>query len=150
RTNRPSTAEMGALHAPRRVPWRCLSMVATSPQASHDQVPMNLYRVKSPGIARVLSNERLTPPEIDDVRHIVLNLSGLDYRYVEGQSLGILAPGLDERGLAPKLRLYSIASSRLGDDGRGNTASLCVKRVVFNEPDTGLEHRGIASNYLCD
>jgi ferredoxin--NADP+ reductase len=125
-------------------------MRATSPRSNHDEVPLNLYRVKSPGTARVLANERITPPELDDVRHIVLDLSGLDFRYVEGQSLGVLTPGLDERGLAPKLRLYSIASSRSGDDGRGTTASLCVKRVVFNEPDTGREHRGIASNYLCD
>ncbi|CAJ1353702.1 unnamed protein product [Effrenium voratum] len=45
-----------------------------------------------------------------------------------------------------KLRLYSIASSRLGDDGRGKTLSLCVKRVAGGEG--GL--RGVCSNYLCD
>jgi ferredoxin--NADP+ reductase len=109
-----------------------------------------LYRVSSPGIARVVSNERLTPPGHDDVRHIVLDLEGLDYGYLEGQSLGILAPGNDARGRAHKLRLYSIASTRMGDDGRGRTASLCVKRVVYHDPATGREHRGVASNYLCD
>jgi ferredoxin--NADP+ reductase len=125
-------------------------MRAASAQPGREDVPLNFYRVRSPGIARVLASTRLTPLGCDDVRHIVLDLSGLGFRYVEGQSLGILAPGLDERGLAPKLRLYSIASSRQGDDGLGNTASLCVKRVVYSEPVTGREHRGIVSNYLCD
>jgi ferredoxin--NADP+ reductase len=114
------------------------------------EVPLNLYRVSSPGIARVVFNERLTPPDHDDVRHIMLDLDGLDYRYLEGQSLGVLAPGTDARGRNHKLRLYSIASSRRGDDGRGRTASLCVKRVIYRDPATGQERRGVASNYLCD
>jgi ferredoxin--NADP+ reductase len=123
--------------------------MSTSRKPSREDIPLNLYRVKSPGIARVVANVRLTPPGHDDVRHIVLDLSGLDFRFLEGQSLGVLAPGV-EHGHAPRLRLYSIASARRGDDGRGTTVSLCVKRVVFNEPGTGEEHRGIASNYLCD
>jgi ferredoxin--NADP+ reductase len=115
-----------------------------------DEVPFNLYRVSSPGTAKVLSNERLTPDSPEDVCHIVLDLEGLSYRYLEGQSLGVLTPGVDEKGHANKLRLYSIASSRLGDDGLGRTASLCVKRVIFQLPETGHEYRGVASNYLCD
>jgi ferredoxin--NADP+ reductase len=115
-----------------------------------DAIPFNLYRVSAPGTARVVSNVRLTPETHDDVRHIVLDLAGLDYRYLEGQSLGVLTPGIDEKGHANKLRLYSIASSRGGDDGRGTTASLCVKRVAYRDPATGEERRGVASNYLCD
>ena len=44
----------------------------------HAEAPLHLYRVSSPGIARVLSNQRLTPSACDDVRHIVLDLSGLN------------------------------------------------------------------------
>ena len=124
--------------------------MSTPPSRVHERIPLHLYRLSSPGIARVLSNKRLTPSECDDVRHIVLDLSGLDYHYLEGQSLGILTPGVDQRGHAHKLRLYSIASTRVGDDGRGTTASLCVKRVVYSDPVTFEEHRGVASNYLCD
>jgi ferredoxin--NADP+ reductase len=113
-------------------------------------IPRSTYRVSAPGIARVHSNERLTPPDHDDVRHIVLDLDGLGLGYREGQSLGILAPGTDARGRPHKLRLYSIASTRRGDDGRGRTASLCVKRLVYMDPATGLERRGVTSNYLCD
>jgi ferredoxin--NADP+ reductase len=115
-----------------------------------EAIPFNLYRVSTPGIARVVSNVRLTPETRDDVRHIVLDLAGLDYRYLEGQSLGVLTPGVDEKGHANKLRLYSIASSRMGDDGAGDSASLCVKRVVYRDPVTGEERRGVASNFLCD
>jgi ferredoxin--NADP+ reductase len=124
--------------------------MSAAPKIRRDEIPMNLYRVSSPGTAKVLSNERLTPDSLDDVRHVVLDLEGLDYRYLEGQSLGVLTPGVDEKGHANKLRLYSIASSRLGDDGQGRSASLCVKRVVVQFPETGQEYRGVASNYLCD
>jgi ferredoxin--NADP+ reductase len=67
---------------------------------SHAAIPLKLYRRTAPGIARVVSNERLTPAGCDDVRHLVLDLAGLDYRYLEGQSLGIIPPGVDERGHA--------------------------------------------------
>jgi ferredoxin--NADP+ reductase len=124
--------------------------MSASPRSIRGGIPINLYRVSSPGVARVLSNRRLTPPGCEDVRHLVFDLSGLEYRFLEGQSLGVLAPGLDERGRSHKLRLYSIASARSGDDGRGTTLSLCVKRVFYNDPVTAAQRRGIASNYLCD
>jgi ferredoxin--NADP+ reductase len=119
-------------------------------QPRRDEVPLNLYRVSSPGTARIVSNVRLTPDNRDDVRHLVVDLEGLNYHYVEGQSLGVLPPGFDKNGRPYKLRLFSIASTRNGDDGRGTSASLCVKRVVFFDPSTGEDHYGIASNYLCD
>lgn len=114
------------------------------------EIPFNLYKLSSPGVARLKSNVRLTPDDVDDVRHIDIDLGGLNYRYLEGQSLGVLAPGTDEKGKPHKLRLYSIASTRLGDDRQGNSAALCVKRVVYNDPETGETRRGVASNFLCD
>lgn len=124
--------------------------MSVAPATFPAKIPLNLYRVSSPGKARVISNTRLTPDGGDEVRHVVLDLQGLDYRFLEGQSLGVLTPGVNEKGQPNKLRLYSIASTALGDDGEGKNASLCVKRVVYTDPDTGEERRGIASNYLCD
>ncbi|MDX2035388.1 MAG: FAD-binding oxidoreductase [Isosphaeraceae bacterium] len=124
--------------------------MTAAPMTFPADVPLNLYRVSSPGRARVVSNTRLTPEGCDEVRHLVFDLRGLDYRFLEGQSMGVLTPGVNEKGQPNKLRLYSIASTRNGDDGSGNTASLCVKRVVYSDPETGEERRGIASNYLCD
>ena len=37
------------------------------------------------------------------------------------------------------VRLYSIASSRYGDSFDGMTTSLCVRRAVYNDPETGVE-----------
>lgn len=118
-------------------------------EPSRDLV-LNRYRVKEPGIARVSSNLRLTSEGAADVRHLVLDLGDLDFPYREGQSLGVIIPGLDDRGHANTLRLYSIASGRGGEDGARGTVSICVKRVVEFHPETGEEIRGAASNYLCD
>ena len=51
------------------------------------------------------------------------------------------------------MRLYSIASSRYGDDMTGKTGSLCVRRAVYVDPETGKEDdskKGVCSNFLCD
>ena len=37
------------------------------------------------------------------------------------------------------MRLYSIASTRYGDDGDGETVSLCVRRATVLDPETGKE-----------
>ncbi|KAE9446053.1 hypothetical protein C3L33_22029, partial [Rhododendron williamsianum] len=50
---------------------------------------------------------------------------------------------------AYKLRLYSIASSALGDFGDSKTVSLCVKRLVYTN-DQGEIVKGVCSNFLCD
>lgn len=51
------------------------------------------------------------------------------------------------------VRLYSIASTRYGDSFDGRTASLCVRRAVYYDPETGKEDpskNGVCSNFLCD
>ena len=50
-------------------------------------------------------------------------------------------------------RLYSIASTRYGDYFDGQTASLCVRRAVFWDPELKAENpekKGLCSNFLCD
>lgn len=39
----------------------------------------------------------------------------------------------------PQVRLYSIASTRYGDDGDGRTVSLCIRRATYRDPETGKE-----------
>ena len=41
--------------------------------------------------------------------------------YREGQSVGVIADGIDKNGKPHKVRLYSIASSALGDLGNSET-----------------------------
>jgi ferredoxin--NADP+ reductase len=109
------------------------------------------YKPKEPYLAKVVANERLTEAGTGvDIRNIILDLSGSGIQYIEGQSVGIIPPGVQEDGKPHRVRLYSIASSRTGDDGLSKTVTLCVKRVAFVDPDTGHEVRGVASNYICN
>eukprot|EP00168_Porphyra_purpurea_P000870 TRINITY_DN10_c0_g2_i1.p3 TRINITY_DN10_c0_g2~~TRINITY_DN10_c0_g2_i1.p3 ORF type:complete len:162 (-),score=36.84 TRINITY_DN10_c0_g2_i1:8-493(-) len=80
--------------------------------------------------------------------HIVMNHDG-NVPYLEGQSIGVMAPGVDAKGKPHKVRLYSIASTRHGDFGDGKTVSLSVKRLVYQDAD-GKEVKGVCSNFLCD
>lgn len=52
--------------------------------------------------------------------------------YREGQSIGIIADGIDKNGKPHKLRLYSIASSALGDFGNSKTVSVLTIRKYCN------------------
>jgi len=62
--------------------------------------------------------------------HVTFDTMG-KYPYLEGMSLGIISPGPDKTGKTPAaVRLYSIASSAVGDNENEKTVSLCVKRVV--------------------
>ena len=110
------------------------------------------YKLSDPCVATVISNVPLHNPEsTDDLMHTLLDIRGTEYRYMEGQSAGVIAPGTRDDGKPHKLRLYSIASARRGDDGNFETLSLCTKRV--REPHwekPGEIFNGVASNYICD
>ncbi len=67
---------------------------------------------------------------------------------LEGQSIAIVAPGIDANGRPHHPRQYSIASPRNGERPGYNNASLTVKRVL--EDHQGRPARGVTSNYLCD
>merc|ERR1712070_661283 len=56
--------------------------------------------------------------------------------------------GEDANGKPHKLRLYSIASTRHGDDFNGNTVSLCVRQLQYEKD--GETINGVCSTYLCD
>ena len=108
------------------------------------------YKPHAPFIARVRANERLTEEGTQvDIRNIVLDLSESGIQYIEGQSIGVIPPRIQADAPPPRPRLYSIASSRTGENGCNQTVTLCVKRVQFTD-DSGAEVRGLASNYICD
>jgi benzoyl-CoA 2,3-dioxygenase component A len=110
---------------------------------------VNLYPAAKPAIATVTGNFRLTGEGASsDVRHIVLDFGQLAFPVLEGQTIGILPPGVDASGRAHHPRLYSVASPREGERPRYNNLSLTVKRVT--EDHEGRPVRGVASNYVCD
>ncbi len=118
-------------------------------QAKAD-IPVNIYRPNSPYIGKCISNEELVGEGgIGTVRHIKFDISGGDLRYLEGQSIGIIPPGMDKNGKPEKLRLYSIASTRHGDDVDDKTVSLCVRQLEYKHPETGEIVYGVCSTHLC-
>ncbi|MCJ8278888.1 MAG: ferredoxin-NADP reductase, partial [Rivularia sp. ALOHA_DT_140] len=85
----------------------------TEAKAKKKDVPVNIYRPKNPYIGKCLSNDELVGEDgIGTVRHLKFDISGGDLRYLEGQSIGIIPPGVDKTGKPEKLRLYSIASTQ--------------------------------------
>jgi ferredoxin--NADP+ reductase len=121
----------------------------TKAAVSHADVPVNLYKPKDPFIGTVTNNySLLADGAIGRVNHITFDLSGGNLHYVEGQSIGIIPDGADAAGKPHKLRLYSIASTRHGDDTNYNTVSLCVRQLQY-EKDGELIN-GVCSTFLCD
>jgi ferredoxin--NADP+ reductase len=117
----------------------------------HADVPVNIYRPNAPYIGKCLSNEELVGEGgIGTVRHLIFDVSGGDLRYVEGQSIGIIPEGTDDKGKPHKLRLYSIASTRHGDHIDDKTVSLCVRQLEYKHPETGETVYGVCSTYLCN
>ena len=110
---------------------------------------LNLYQPERPVTATVSGNLRLTEPGTSsEIHHIVLELGTTAMPVLEGQSIGVLAPGLGPDGKPHRVRLYSVASPREGERPGKNNIALTVKRVV--EDHDGKPVRGVASNYLCD
>jgi len=140
------------------------------------ELPWNLFSPKAPYQGKVVENHKhphtLTQETGDanwETAHVTFDHDG-KVPYVEGQSIGVIAPGPDKKGQTPaKIRLYSIASSAVGDNENSKTVSLCVKRVVEvdgdhanrevgeDKPDKAgtafpenKVYRGVCSNHICD
>ena len=126
-------------------------VTTSKPKAAVQAVPVNLYKPKAPFLGTVTENYSLLKEgAIGRVQHITFDLSGGDphLEYVEGQSIGIVPAGEDAKGKPHKLRLYSIASTRHGDNLEGNTVSLCVRHLQYEKD--GETINGVCSTYLCD
>lgn len=110
---------------------------------------INLHTIKLPAMATVTGNYRVTVADRDsDTHHIVLDFGSSPFPVLEGQSIGIIPPGLDAQGRPHHARQYSIASPRDGERPKYNNLSLTVKRVTVDHE--GRPARGVASNYVCD
>ena len=83
-----------------------------------------------------------------DTHHIVLDFGSMPFPVLEGQSIGIVPPGTDDKGRPHHARQYSIASPRNGERPGYNNLSLTIKRVL--EDHSGNPVRGVASNFMCD
>ena len=125
---------------------------ATLPPWSAAHAYTNLYGPKAADksiTATVTGNLRVTEVGKDyDTHHIVLDFGQMPFPVLEGQSIGIIPPGLDANGKPHHARQYSIASPRNGERPGHNNLSLTIKRVL--EDHSGQPVRGVGSNYMCD
>jgi benzoyl-CoA 2,3-dioxygenase component A len=129
-----ATAGQGGVAAP---PW----------SAAHPYI--GLYTLARPAIATCTGNYRLTAADASsEIHHIVLDFGKTAFPVLEGQSLGVIPPGLDANGKPHHVRLYSIASPRNGERPGYNNVSLTVKRVTSDRDGQAVV--GVASNFLCD
>ncbi len=127
-------------------------VAATLPPWSAAHAYTHLYGPKAAEkhvVATVVGNFRVTQVGREyDTHHLMLDFGSMPFPVLEGQSIGILPPGVDERGRPNHARQYSIASPRNGERPGYNNVSLTIKRVL--EDHQGRPVRGVASNYLCD
>lgn len=108
------------------------------------------YDISHPYTATVVRSERITPESTDEVRHIVLSIPDATFHHLEGQSIGVLVPGPHAFGNEHHMRLYSIASTRQGENSNMAEISLCVRRCFYIDEVSGERYPGVASNFLCD
>jgi len=112
---------------------------------------LGYYDISHPHTAVVKDSYRITPEDFPvEVRHITLHVDGGSLDFVEGQSIGVLITRDHEFGNPHHLRLYSIASTRLGENGLGSDIAICVRRCSYIDEISGEEYPGVASNFLCD
>lgn len=111
-------------------------------------VEVNTFKKANVLKAKLVENRILhREGDENDVRHLVFDAREMNY--LDGQSVGVIPPGINEKGNAHAVRLYSIASLASRLSGSENL-TLCVKRAVTKDEATGQVYRGVASNYLCD
>lgn len=110
-----------------------------------------VYDIKNSYEVVVKSNMRITPDHAqDDVHEIILDVHGASLTYVEGQSIGVLAPPPYDFGSDHHMRLYSIASTRKGEHGNKDEIAICVQRCFYIDSVSGERYPGKCSNYICD
>ena len=140
-TSVPVTSTETVVHA--------ASLGATVPPWSAAHPYTNLHGPKSPITATVVGNMQVNEAGTDnETHHIVLDFGSMPFPVLEGQSVGIVPPGMDANGKPHHARQYSVASPRNGERPGYNNLSLTVKRVV--QDHQGQAVKGVASNYLCD
>ncbi len=111
---------------------------------------INVFSPDSPARAVVSDNYRITGGAAEnDVHHIILEFGDVPLPFLEGQSVGIIPPGIDGEGKPHKLRQYSVACARDGEKPGARNMALAVKRVMLRD-EQGRKTRGVASNWLCD
>jgi len=124
------------------------------PYYDTSNIPLQLFKAKEPHIGKIISVKRIVGAQATgETCDIIIDHFG-KMPYWEGQSYGVIPPGINPKNGKPHTnRLYSIASTRYGDDMKGTTTTLCVRRATYFDPELGRDDpakKGVCSNFLCD
>ena len=107
------------------------------------------FNTKNNYQAIIKKTERLTPPETEEVREIVLEVQEPAFECEIDQSFGVLMQVSDDFGDRPHHRLYSVADLPTRENGNP-LITMLVKRCSYVDAFNGELYDGHASNYLCD
>ncbi len=98
--------------------------------------------------ATLVSSYRITPASSpEEVKHLTFRTDELSFSSRTGQSIRVMAPG--QFGNKYHSRLYSIADP-VQTANSHSEFTLCVRRCSYIDDFNGEQHKGVASNFLCD
>lgn len=100
--------------------------------------------------AELRATSRITDVKTDEVRELVLYIDDPSFRFLKGQSIGVLVPGKDEFGSTHHKRKYSIVKGNQKPTEEGIELTILVRRCFYIDDFNGEQYPGRASNYLCD
>jgi benzoyl-CoA 2,3-dioxygenase component A len=123
-TRRPRRGARGrARAAAGEAPFNSASFGATVPPWSAAHAYTNLHGPKSPTTATVVGNVNCTEAGFENqTHHVVLDFGAIPFPVLEGQSIGIVPPGSDERG-KPTSRASTASPARGTASGPATTTS---------------------------
>ena len=131
-----------------------LDYLEATPYWDITNLPLQTFKAKEPLVGKIISVKRIVGAQATgETCDVIIDHFG-KMPYWEGQSYGVIPPGINPKNGKPNTnRLYSIASTRYGDDFKGTTTTLCVRRATYWCPELKADDpakKGICSNFLCD
>ena len=109
-----------------------LDFLEAKPYWEQSTLPINIAKQKDPFMGKILSSQKIVgPTAAGEINNVVIDHRG-ELPYWEGQSYGVLPPGIDPKKNKPHgVRLYSIASTRYGHDKLDKATNLSVRRAIL-------------------
>jgi ferredoxin--NADP+ reductase len=100
--------------------------------------------------SEVIETYRITPPDTDEIRRLVLQVDDPAFRARPGQNIGVVVEGDSAFGRKQHVRRYAITEVAPVDDEDGVAMAILVKRCFYIDEVSGEKYPGVASNFLCD
>jgi len=150
-----NTVDFGSLDsAYTKATSKSQDFLEANPYYDQSNIPLQTFKAKEPHVGKIVSVKRIVGPQATgEVCDVIIDHFG-KMPYWEGQSYGVIPPGINPKNGKPNTnRLYSIASTRYGDDMKGTTTTLCVRRATYYCPELKADDpakKGVCSNFLCD